>query len=142
MNSILGSVVPLAMFGYPLTQIFILTNQIMTFKYFATGKARILKQSYGILNSVAQVMRDYAQIKVLVEGHTDNVGSDSYNLKLSQKRAKAVRKHLISIENIAADRLTSKGFGESRPIDTNTTKKGKENNRRVEFKIVQGMEQE
>ena len=109
---------------------------------FATGKAIILKQSYGILNSVAQVLRDYSQIKVLVEGHTDSVGSDSYNLKLSQRRAKSVRQHLIKVEKIAADRLTSKGFGETKPIDSNDTMEGKERNRRVEFTIVQGMEKE
>jgi outer membrane protein OmpA-like peptidoglycan-associated protein len=107
---------------------------------FATGKAVILRESYGILHSVAQVMKDYSQITIRVDGHTDDVGSDKYNLKLSQKRSKSVRQHLIKVEEIDASRLESKGFGESTPIADNKTKLGKEKNRRVEFTILNGME--
>jgi outer membrane protein OmpA-like peptidoglycan-associated protein len=104
---------------------------------FETGKARILPMSYGILNSVAQVMKDYDKIRVRVEGHTDNQGSDSYNLKLSNDRAASVKAYLIS-QGIKPERLESVGMGESRPIDTNNTPSGRQANRRVEFHITDG----
>lgn len=107
--------------------------------YFQTDKAVILPKSYSILNSVAQAMKDYENIHVQVQGHTDSDGSDSYNLKLSNRRANAVREYLVKA-GIDESRLESKGFGESTPIAENTTAAGKEKNRRVEFKIISGME--
>ena len=106
---------------------------------FASGKSRILPVSFTILNSVAQVMRDYPDIKVKIEGHTDSDGSDSANLRLSQARAEAVREYLISRGTVGSIRLSAEGFGEAQPIDTNRTAAGKANNRRVEFKILSGM---
>lgn len=106
---------------------------------FASGKSRILPVSYGILDSVAQVMRDYPAIRVKIEGHTDSDGSDSSNLRLSQARAEAVREYLISRGSVASVRLGAEGFGETMPIDTNRTAAGKANNRRVEFRITEGM---
>ena len=102
---------------------------------FASGKSRILPVSYPILDSVAQVMSDYPDIDVQVEGHTDSDGSESFNQRLSQSRADAVREYLTD-KGIAADRLQSIGYGETQPIDTNRTNAGKSNNRRVEFRIV------
>ena len=92
---------------------------------FASGKSRILPVSYGILDSVAQVMRDYPAIRVKIEGHTDSDGSDSSNLRLSQARAEAVREYLISRGSVASVRLGAEGFGETMPIDTNRTAAGK-----------------
>jgi outer membrane protein OmpA-like peptidoglycan-associated protein len=107
--------------------------------YFETNKAVILSKSYSILNSVAQAMKDYDRISVEVQGHTDSDGSASYNRKLSDERANSVRQYLIEA-GISEDRLQAKGYGEDKPIDTNATPEGKERNRRVEFKIVGGMQ--
>ncbi|MDP6932528.1 MAG: OmpA family protein [Myxococcota bacterium] len=105
---------------------------------FEVARSTIRSVSHDILNSVAQVMRDYPHIDIRIEGHTDSDGSDSYNLKLSQGRATAVHKYLVGV-GIDADRLEATGYGETRPIDTNRTSAGKANNRRVEFHIVEGM---
>jgi outer membrane protein OmpA-like peptidoglycan-associated protein len=105
---------------------------------FATGRAAIKTVSHGILNAVVMVLADYPQIKVRVEGHTDSVGSASTNKRLSAARAKSVRDYLIA-KGVDAGRLTAKGMGEDRPIDTNRTRTGKANNRRVEFHITDGM---
>lgn len=102
---------------------------------FASGKSRILSVSFPILDSVAQVMSDYPDLRIEVEGHTDSDGSESYNLRLSQARADAVREYL-SGKGISESRLQSVGYGETRPIDTNRTSTGKANNRRVEFRIL------
>lgn len=103
--------------------------------YFATGKARIRERSHELLNQVATALETNPDLRVMVEGHTDSVGSSSTNLRLSQRRADAVRDYLIG-RGIEPDRLTAVGFGEEKPIDTNRTKRGRENNRRVEFTIL------
>jgi outer membrane protein OmpA-like peptidoglycan-associated protein len=71
---------------------------------------------------------------VRIEGHTDNVGGAAFNMKLSEGRAASVRAWLVK-HGIAASRLTSTGFGQTRPVDTNETDEGRRNNRRVEFHI-------
>lgn len=108
--------------------------------YFETGKAVILPKSYDILNSVAQAMKDYSTIRIEVQGHTDSDGSATYNRNLSDQRAKSVREYLINSGGIDAGRLEAKGYGEDVPIAENTTPEGKEKNRRVEFKIIGGMQ--
>ncbi len=105
---------------------------------FASGRSRILAVSYDILDAVSQVMQDYPDLKVRIEGHTDSDGSESSNLTLSQARADAVRRYLID-SGIEGSRLVSVGYGETQPIDTNRTASGKANNRRVEFRITEGM---
>ncbi len=105
---------------------------------FDTGRATIKSVSHSILNAVVMVLADYPQIKVRVEGHTDSVGSSSTNRRLSEARAKSVREYLIS-QGVEGGRLTAKGMGEDKPIDTNRTRAGKANNRRVEFHITEGM---
>ena len=105
---------------------------------FETNRARILPVSYGILDAVSQVLKDYPRIRVRVEGHTDSDGSDAYNLKLSQSRAESVVEYLVK-SGIDRSRLDPVGYGETKPIDTNRTSEGKANNRRVEFHIVEGM---
>jgi outer membrane protein OmpA-like peptidoglycan-associated protein len=104
---------------------------------FATGKDVILPDSFGVLDDVAQAMRDYPKLKIEIGGHTDNVGDDAKNQKLSKERADAVFEYLLS-KGIAAPRMMTMGYGETRPVDTNRTDEGRSNNRRVEFLIVGG----
>ncbi|NTX59359.1 OmpA family protein [Myxococcus sp. CA051A] len=104
--------------------------------YFATGKDIILPRSFPLLKQVAAVLRANPQVELLrVEGHTDDQGNDASNLDLSKRRAANVRAFLVK-EGIDAARLESQGYGETKPVDTNKTAKGRENNRRVEFNIV------
>lgn len=104
--------------------------------YFATGKAVIRSRSFELLNQVAQAIKSNEGMKVLVEGHTDSVGTNTYNMGLSQRRADAVRDYLIR-QGVPSEDLTAIGFGEEKPIDTNRTKAGREKNRRVEFTITE-----
>ncbi|MBZ4419470.1 Ig-like domain-containing protein [Myxococcus sp. RHSTA-1-4] len=104
--------------------------------YFATAKDIILARSFPLLKQVAAVLRANPQVELLrIEGHTDDQGNDAMNLDLSKRRAANVRAFLIE-EGIAAGRLESEGYGETKPVDTNKTAKGRENNRRVEFNIL------
>ncbi|HUJ57133.1 MAG TPA: OmpA family protein [Kofleriaceae bacterium] len=104
--------------------------------YFDFNKATIKPVSFALLDEVAQAMKDNPKIKVEVQGHTDSVGDDNYNLKLSQKRAESVRIYLIK-KGIASDRMEPKGYGETVPIADNRTKEGRDQNRRVEFVITE-----
>ena len=88
--------------------------------------------SFKILDEVVGVLNDNPKIALEVQGHTDNVGSDAYNMKLSQSRADAVRAYLVS-KGIAPQRLVSKGYGFHRPLVDNTTASNRELNRRVQF---------
>lgn len=107
--------------------------------YFDTGKTTIKKQSYGLLDMVAKTLNDNPDLtKIEVQGHTDSDGNDEANLKLSQGRAEAVMKYLVTTGKVDAGRLTAVGYGETKPIDTNATTEGKGNNRRVEFLIKSG----
>jgi outer membrane protein OmpA-like peptidoglycan-associated protein len=104
---------------------------------FKLNSAEILpgKDSEEVLQAVAKVLKDHPEIKkVRVEGHTDNIGNPGYNKTLSANRAASVVKWLTK-NGIDAARLTSQGFGQDRPIDSNTTEAGRKNNRRVEFHI-------
>lgn len=101
---------------------------------FATGKAVILKDSYPVLDDVALVLKDYPNLRVEIGGHTDNVGDDNGNQRLSKARADAVFEYLLS-KGVVATRMSTVGYGETRPVDTNMTEAGRINNRRVEFLI-------
>ena len=101
---------------------------------FETGKDVIKKQSFLILDNVVKVMKENAEYKLVINGHTDNQGDDAKNLTLSQNRANAVKKYL-SDKGVDASRLTATGYGETKPIDTNDTKEGRAKNRRVEFTV-------
>ncbi len=104
--------------------------------FFETGKATILPRSYDLLDQVASVMIANPQIaKIAVEGHTDDVGADEGNLQLSQARAEAVRDYLVQA-GISPERLSAKGYGETRPVLPNTSDRNRSFNRRVEFNIV------
>jgi len=111
--------------------------------YFASGKDRILRRSFPVLTAVGNILRNAPDIlQVRIEGHTDSKGRDSYNQRLSQRRAEAVMRKLIA-EGIDATRLEAAGYGEARPVADNETNEGRERNRRVEFLILaQGVTQE
>lgn len=100
---------------------------------FDFNKFDIKKQYYPILDDIVKVMNENPTMKVQLEGHTDSVGSDAYNQKLSERRANAVKDYLVKKGKIKADRLTTKGFGEKKPIADNKTKEGRAKNRRVEL---------
>ena len=100
--------------------------------FFQHNRAVIRPQSFPILDTVAQVMRDFPDITIEVQGHTDSRGNDAYNMRLSQQRADSVRQYLIG-QGIAPERLTSRGYGETVPIESNATDEGRALNRRVEF---------
>lgn len=111
----------------------IITEQV----FFETGKAKIRKKSYDILDAVVEVMKENPQIlKIRVEGHTDSRGSDEMNLDLSDRRAAAVMTYLTD-KGVAEGRLESQGYGETTPIKTNDTAEGRAANRRVEFTILE-----
>jgi outer membrane protein OmpA-like peptidoglycan-associated protein len=103
--------------------------------FFETAKATLSSMSYTELDNLVKIMNDNPKIKIEIGGHTDNVGSKSYNQKLSQDRAEAVVNYLLS-KKIASNRLTFKGYAFDEPIDTNDTPEGRAQNRRVEFKIL------
>ncbi len=103
--------------------------------YFAYDKAKIESRSYPLLNEVATVLDDNPDIQVRIEGHTDSQGSESYNQKLSQRRAESVVDFLAD-KGIDRSRLNAKGFGESQPIASNSTEAGRAKNRRVEIEII------
>jgi len=102
---------------------------------FDTGKFSFQKQTLPVLQSISAILKEYPTSKFSIEGHTDNSGKADANLKLSEERAAAVKNYLVE-NGIAADRLTSSGYGQTKPIDSNKTKAGKANNRRVEVKLV------
>jgi OOP family OmpA-OmpF porin len=102
---------------------------------FSKGTPALKKDSFPLLNSIVAILKEFPTAKFRLEGHADSEGSDMANVKLSQDRAASVKNFLIE-NGVAADRLTSQGFGESKPIDNNNTEKGKSRNRRVEVKLV------
>lgn len=99
---------------------------------FDNDKAALRPESLGILDNAAATLKEWGDVKVEVAGHTDANNSDAYNLRLSQRRAYAVRNYLVD-KGIAAERLTVRGYGESRPIADNATEEGRHKNRRVEL---------
>jgi len=102
---------------------------------FDSGKSSFQKQTYPVLEAITAILKEYPNSKFSIEGHTDSDGSDASNQTLSENRAAAVKDYLIE-KGIASSRLSSVGFGEKSPIDSNKTKAGKANNRRTEVKLV------
>jgi outer membrane protein OmpA-like peptidoglycan-associated protein len=103
--------------------------------FFDTGKSELRPESGPELDRMVTTINDNPKMVIEIRGHTDNTGSNEINAKLSQDRADAVREYFIS-KGIEPDRVGSKGFGESKPIATNDTDEGRQQNRRVEFVIV------
>lgn len=99
---------------------------------FDFDKATLRQEDIAIIDKDVTGLDKWGNVNIEVAGHTDSRGSDKYNMKLSQRRAEAVRNYLIS-KGIAADRLTAKGYGESQPVADNATDEGRFKNRRVEL---------
>ena len=112
-----------------------LLKKAMTGIQFETGKAVIVKKSYGILDEIAKVFIENPAYIIEVQGHTDNVGKADVNMSLSEKRAQAVREYLVKA-GVDGTRMTAHGYGSTVPIADNSTKAGRAKNRRVEFKIT------
>jgi flagellar motor protein MotB len=99
---------------------------------FDVNKASIRPESMGVINAIYALLQEHPEIKLSVEGHTDSDSDEALNQSLSEKRAQAVADHLINM-GIDGSRLTSKGWGETKPVSINNTSEGKAANRRVEF---------
>jgi len=115
----------------------IVINEKIQFEF---NKAIIKSESDALMTEIAKVMNDNPRIKKIeIQGHASSEGSDRYNLKLSDRRAKAVMKWLTDADKGKVDegRLTAKGYGETKPIASNDTEEGREKNRRVEFMILE-----
>jgi outer membrane protein OmpA-like peptidoglycan-associated protein len=108
--------------------------QLQSQVLFEFGKYELMPQSKKILQNVVELLKAYPKNKILVEGHTDSVGSDEYNLKLSKLRAEEVKKFLVE-NGIEEERIEAKGYGKSKPIASNKTEQGRAQNRRVEILI-------
>ncbi len=103
---------------------------------FQFDKADVIPVPNAALDRVVEILKAYPTARIEIQGHTDSIGSESYNMKLGLKRAEAVKKYLVD-HGISADRLETKSFGETKPIAPNDTKEGRAKNRRVEFKLIE-----
>ena len=104
---------------------------------FEHAKADIKSESHDLLNEIVQVIKDNSQIKkIAIEGHASSDGNKDFNKKLSDDRAKSVKKYFVE-HGIKDDKLTAKGYGDEKPIASNDTEEGREKNRRVEFNILE-----
>lgn len=102
---------------------------------FKSNSDQILSSSSAVLDAAAAVLTEYPTVKLEIQGHTDDVGKDAFNLDLSERRAEAVRSYLLA-KGISEDRLVAKGYGESQPEVENTTRANKAQNRRVVFVLI------
>jgi len=125
--------------GKPAAQNIALVKQKETFAfadiYFPSGKAAITPKAEAKLEGLYKVLSDNPELKVEIAGHTDGLGSNRVNLKLSQSRAEAV-KTWLEAKGIAADKLVAKGYGEDKPIASNKTRDGRAQNRRIEINVL------
>ncbi len=103
--------------------------------FYATDSYELMDKSIAELDKLTKFLENNPALKIEISGHTDNVGTNAYNLELSEKRAKSVVNYLTS-KGISGDRLTYKGYGEEQPVDTNDTEEGRANNRRTEIKVL------
>lgn len=103
--------------------------------FFEFDKSTLLQQSYHELKKLTDILLQYPKMKIEIGGHTDSRGSTAYNQRLSESRARAVVEYLSS-KGIDSRRLKFKGYGSSKPIDTNSTEEGRARNRRVEFTVL------
>lgn len=109
-------------------------NWVLVGVNFEFDKSKLLPESYPILDHAVEVLNENPNLTVEIQGHCDYVGSDQYNQKLSERRANAVKDYLVS-KGISASRLTTIGYGKTKPIADNSTVIGRAKNRRVEFKV-------
>mgnify|MGYP000424526540 CR=1 FL=1 len=102
--------------------------------FFNTGSSVIKEESFVVLDRIAKLLNANKKLKLDISGHTDNTGGEDINLKISNERAAAAKAYIES-KGIDASRITSKGYGDSKPVADNATEEGRTQNRRVEFKI-------
>jgi OOP family OmpA-OmpF porin len=100
--------------------------------YFDFDESTLLPEARAKLDGVAQFMKDYPEVMVEIQGHTDSIGTEAYNMKLGQERAQAAANYLQA-EGISASRMRTVSFGETRPIAPNDTREGRAQNRRVDL---------
>jgi len=103
---------------------------------FAVGKSVIRPQNYPLLSKVQRVIRTFDDVDVIIAGHTDNTGSEEVNEHLSEQRADALRNYLVAKETLAYDKIIAVGYGSTRPLASNKTKKGRSINRRIDLIIT------
>jgi len=103
---------------------------------FDFDKAVVKPQYHSDIEKVANFLQAYPKTTGVLEGHTDSIGSEEYNMKLSERRAESVKKYIVEKFNIEASRLSTVGHGESKPVASNDTDAGREKNRRVLANIV------
>lgn len=103
--------------------------------YFDFGKSEIKTESFPELDKIVRLMFDNPGIQIEISAHTDNIGTDDFNMKLSQARAESVLNYFVA-NGIPDNRMTAKGFGSSKPVADNNIEQGRQKNRRVEFKII------
>jgi outer membrane protein OmpA-like peptidoglycan-associated protein/outer membrane protein W len=104
---------------------------------FRTNSAEILAGSNRTLDAAVKVLQEFGTVRLEIQGHTDSQGDDAYNLKLSQDRADAVKAYLVG-KGIDESRVVAKGYGETQPVADNNTAAGRQQNRRVDFKLIAG----
>jgi OmpA-OmpF porin, OOP family len=103
---------------------------------FEFDSERLTPEALNILNDVATTLQAYPNVDVELEGHTDSIGSDAYNQGLSERRANSVKTYLVG-RGVDARRMTPVGYGEAMPIADNNTEEGRDENRRVELKVIE-----
>jgi outer membrane protein OmpA-like peptidoglycan-associated protein len=127
---------PASNFGCPVIDVVVVekVNKAAQNIFFATGSSKLLAKSYKSLKDVAQILKDNPSYNISIDGHTDNTGSDELNQKLSESRANSVKQYLIK-NGISDSRITTTGYGETKPIADNNTAAGRAKNRRVEMTL-------
>ena len=107
----------------------------LNYVYYKTGSAELDDKSKYELDNLVAVLNKYPKMTIEISSHTDSDGDDAYNMTLSQERSRSVFNYLLG-QQVATGRLRSKGYGETKPVDTNDTEEGKAKNRRTEFQIL------
>jgi OOP family OmpA-OmpF porin len=102
---------------------------------FETNSDTLTAESRAVLDPVADNLKKYPELQIELQGHTDSVGADKYNLSLSQRRADSVRAYLLS-QGVSASQVVARGYGESQPVSDNGTREGRAQNRRVVMKVL------
>ena len=111
-------------------------NELGAVVQFELNKSNLRDDAIELLLSVYEIMSKYGNTSFMIEGHTDSSGPKAFNKKLSLERAESVKSHMVS-KGVEGDRLSTTGFGEDNPKESNSTRKGRIANRRVEFKVVE-----
>ncbi len=121
------------------TPVLVVTRRIVLrgISFFDFDKSEIQSQSFPVLDEAVLILQEYPNVRIVVEGYTDDVGTEEYNMQLSIRRAEAVFRYLVN-KGIAPERIRVEGFGESHPVADNSTPEGRAENRRVEIRIVEG----